>query len=179
MTCPAGNTDLSCYGDAVRVLAVYRTHDAHCAAGGGGTAGSTAEKAPPEGGGASHNGYGQRPKGRAEWDGAAAAVRCTVGAGTAVLCGTHPELGPRWLRQSQSDSAGGIDDGDGPAAADTPGAGVSTDQPEEKNGVADEDCVRGHVERLVDELERGQAGRRLLWHVLLRAALCRPSCGAL
>lgn len=28
---------------------------------------------------------------------AAAAVRCSVGSGVAVLCGTHPELEPRWL----------------------------------------------------------------------------------
>lgn len=27
----------------------------------------------------------------------AAAVRCSVGAGVAVLCGTHPELEPQWL----------------------------------------------------------------------------------
>ncbi len=27
---------------------------------------------------------------------AVAAVRCEVGAGVAVLCGTHPELGPEW-----------------------------------------------------------------------------------
>jgi hypothetical protein len=27
----------------------------------------------------------------------AAAVRCSVGAGVAVLCGTHPELAPHWL----------------------------------------------------------------------------------
>jgi hypothetical protein len=28
---------------------------------------------------------------------AAAAVRCSVGSGVAVLCGTHPELEPQWL----------------------------------------------------------------------------------
>jgi hypothetical protein len=35
--------------------------------------------------------------GRAEEGRAVAAVRCAVGAGAAVLCGTHPELEPRWL----------------------------------------------------------------------------------
>ena len=32
-----------------------------------------------------------------ELGGAIAAVRCTVGGGRAVLCGTHPELAPHWL----------------------------------------------------------------------------------
>ena len=32
-----------------------------------------------------------------DFEGAAAAVACSVGKGHAVLCGTHPELAPHWL----------------------------------------------------------------------------------
>jgi hypothetical protein len=63
-----------------------------------------------------------------------AAVRCTVGQGVAVLCGTHPELGPEWL-----DPCGESNAVEGPkphepatdsaaAAAATVGAGVSQQQ---------------------------------------------------
>lgn len=58
----------------------------------------------------------------------AAAVRCGVGQGVAVLCGTHPELDPHWL-----DPCGESNAAQGPqphtqqpqtdqAAADTPGS---------------------------------------------------------
>lgn len=63
-----------------------------------------------------------------------AAVRCTVGRGVAVLCGTHPELAPEWL-----DPCGGSNAVEGPkphepvtdsmpAAAATVGVGVLQQQ---------------------------------------------------
>jgi hypothetical protein len=42
-------------------------------------------------------GHQQQVQQRQSAAGRVAAVRCAVGKGVAVLCGTHPELGPEWL----------------------------------------------------------------------------------
>jgi hypothetical protein len=63
-----------------------------------------------------------------------AAVRCTVGQGVAVLCGTHPELGPEWLDLCGESNAVEGPKPHGPvtdmaaAAGATVGAGASQQQ---------------------------------------------------
>lgn len=74
----------------------------------------------------------QQPQpGEQEFARRAAAVRCRVGEGVAVLCGTHPELGPEWLDPcGESNAAQGPQphEAAAPAAAAGP-AGASIPRP--------------------------------------------------
>jgi glutamine amidotransferase-like uncharacterized protein len=116
---------------------------------------------------------------------AAAAVRCVVGGGVAVLCGTHPELNPSYLREyrdlllrQQREEEEQQEQGRGPGQEGPGGEGGSE---EEEGGASPAAAAEGaekglreqaaHVDRLASELERHEAGRRALWHLLLRACL--------
>lgn len=83
----------------------------------------------------------------------AAAVSCAVGRGVAVLCGTHPELGTRWL---------GVGDvcGDGPAAAEN----VRTDESPGRDA---------GISKLRAALETSQTSRWAFWLFLLSSARLR------
>jgi hypothetical protein len=56
-----------------------------------------------------------------------AAVRCSVGRGVAVLCGTHPELGPEWL-----DPCGESNARQGPQPHEAAPAGAAASIPQQQ-----------------------------------------------
>ncbi len=84
----------------------------------------------------------------AELGGAPAAVRCRVGAGRAVLVGTHPELAPHWLDAA---CASGGPDGEGPGAGAAP-------------------ALQARAAGVREVLAAGAAARRRLWRMLLSEA---------
>jgi biotin--protein ligase len=84
-----------------------------------------------------------------------AAVRCTAGAGAAVLCGTHPELPDAWLDASTALL------GETPAASSSGhGAAGPPDAP-----------LLAHTRALQASLRGSQATRKLFFCMLLAAAL--------
>ena len=121
---------------------------------------------------------------------AVAAVRCRVGAGAAVLCGTHPELGPRWLdacgltppRPGSGDdgsngSRGPVGNGEAPdpralatAAAEAGGAAGSPDAAAAIIECPDAELAC-HTAALRAALEPHQEARDALLATLLEAAL--------
>lgn len=93
--------------------------------------------------------------------GAIAAVRCAVGSGCAVLCGTHPELAPHWL-----DAAC---EADGEPAVSAGAAGTH----EANEGPGVEPVGRGWSARAAGvraALARDGPARRRLWRMLLAEA---------
>jgi hypothetical protein len=109
---------------------------------------------------------------------ALAAVRCEVGAGTVVLCSTHPELHPEWLdpagsrhevwqQQQQQTRAGGKNSTDQPRSA---AAGASDGQLDGGGEEADEGLV-WHTAALHQRLQACQASRELLLATLVWEAL--------
>ncbi len=85
-----------------------------------------------------------------------AAVRCPVGAGVAVLVGTHPELDPNWLA-TDSDKVSAVAEELKPHAAGG--------QPSHSHGL-----LRASGEGVRDQLERCRAERGMFWRMLLQAA---------
>jgi biotin--protein ligase len=84
----------------------------------------------------------------AELGGAPAAVRCRVGAGRAVLVGTHPELAPHWLD-----------------AACAPGGPTG-----EGRGGGAAPVLQARAAGVREALAAGAASRRRLWRMLLSEA---------
>ena len=113
-----------------------------------------------------------------ELGGAAAALACRVGAGRAVLCGSHPELHPSWLDACSGEAGAGAEAEAGP--------GGSPASPAASNAAACVDTVAGraaaaaaaaaplssaeHVRAVRAALGADQAGRWRLWCSLLCAA---------
>lgn len=89
--------------------------------------------------------------------GAAAAVACRVGLGTAVLCSTHPELPHQWLELPSGGARSDV-----VASQVQPGREVllSTDDVE----------YMSYVGALIKELKSHEAARWEFWNVLLEAA---------
>lgn len=85
-----------------------------------------------------------------------AAVRCSVGAGVAVLVGTHPELDPKWLA-ADSDRVSAVADELKPHAA-------GAQQGESEGSLS---ISKGSVRA---QLEKSRAERGLFWKMLLQAA---------
>ena len=94
--------------------------------------------------------------------GAIAAVRCAVGGGRAVLCGTHPELAPHWLDAAcEADGEPAVSAGTaGVHAADEGPCGV---QPGGRGWSARAAGVRA-------ALARDGPARQRLWRMLLAEA---------
>lgn len=110
-----------------------------------------------------------------EMPGAAAAVRCTVGQGVAVLSGTHPELGPHWLRPGTG--RGGQEQASSPDALDIGTDIVNGEEGTEasqsiSNSPGDEEreAYLAHVTRLYEALRTHQTLREEFLRRLLRAA---------
>ena len=102
-----------------------------------------------------------------ESNGAAAAVRCRVGQGVAVLCGTHPELHHRWLRKQDPPCVDAEAGGSGRQLM------VEGDQGflgSEAISLAGGQAEAGYTV-LGACLEAQAAGRRALWNMLLFACL--------
>jgi hypothetical protein len=108
---------------------------------------------------------------------ALAAVRCEVGAGTAVLCSTHPELHPEWLdpagsrhevwQQQQQTQAGGKNSTDQPTSA---AAGASDGQLD-GGGEDTEEGLVWDTAALHQRLQACQASREVLLATLVWEAL--------
>lgn len=80
----------------------------------------------------------QQQRQRQDATGRVAAVRCAVGKGVAVLCGTHPELGPEWLDPcGESNAAHGPQPPEAPTSspsAQAAAAGASIPQQQREQG---------------------------------------------
>ena len=93
--------------------------------------------------------------------GAIAAVRCAVGGGRAVLCGTHPELAPHWLDAAcEADGEPAVSAGAAGTDKTDEGPGV---QPEGRGGGVRAAGVRA-------ALARDGPARQRLWRMLLAEA---------
>ena len=99
---------------------------------------------------------------------AIAAVRCAVGGGRAVLCGTHPELAPHWLDAACQDNGGPVVD-TVCSAVGAQAAGL----PEADEGPRVEPGDRGWISRAAGvraALARDGPARQRLWRMLLAEA---------
>ncbi len=100
-----------------------------------------------------------------------------MGAGVAVLCGTHPELSPSWLTQglpaavSSADASPGCDG----AVVGSDAAGENDDdddeeEEEEEQLEARRQALAAHTAQLADALQASEHRQRF-WQLLL-AACC-------
>ena len=129
--------------------------------------------------------------------GAAAAVRCRVGQGAAVLCGTHPELDHEWLLRESSASGCASEqnaDGCGPRDEDPdmdlagrPGPASCSSESSQAPGRLNYGCKAHYVSEepdvsdnnvkklregskmLAEILAAQEAGRKAFWLMLLHA----------
>ena len=95
--------------------------------------------------------------------GAIAAVRCAVGRGRAVLCGTHPELSPHWLDAACAGQGGPAV----PSAGTVGGARTTRAADEGQPGRSGGDTRAAGVRAA---LARDAPARRRLWRMLLAEA---------
>lgn len=97
----------------------------------------------------------QQQRQRQDATGRVAAVRCAVGKGVAVLCGTHPELGPEWLDPcGESNAAQGPQPPEAatssPSAQAAAAAGASIPQQQREQGQQAGSQVQVVVEDALD-----------------------------
>jgi biotin--protein ligase len=103
-----------------------------------------------------------------------AAVRCRVGSGVAVLCGTHPELAPAWLDPCGESNAR---QGPGQRQQEEDEGGNSSSAPEGLGGAVSiaaacrDTSLAAHAQALQQALAGNQAQRDLFLSYLLLEAL--------
>ncbi len=120
-----------------------------------------------------------------------AAVKCNVGAGVAVLVGTHPELDPIWLL-AELEKVPAVDEALKPHSASAPES-ISNDGGCMQTSARAGECVSVQLDRsdaglkagglgvrsvgggvsdgsVREQLERSRAERRLFWTMLLQSA---------
>ncbi|KAF5826687.1 biotin-protein ligase [Dunaliella salina] len=107
-----------------------------------------------------------------------AAVRCQVGAGVAVLCGTHPELQPHWLERAAAGAPALPNSEPGP----TPIAGSPAPMPgspapciDSKLETARAAPLAQHTSDLIAALRESEQSRLAFWRLLLNAC-CVSFC---
>jgi hypothetical protein len=88
---------------------------------------------------------------RQEYARRVAAVRCSVGRGVAVLCGTHPELGPEWLDPCGESNARQGPQPHAPAAAARGVAAASILQQQGQHDMQQEQVAGSTLQTLVQD----------------------------